>query len=343
MKILIEGPFDSESQMNPTVRKAFAQVNRFMQGIDRRAKDEGVPDAAYEVLTKLSDQEKKAFLKILKSLTLLTSGSVELVRSGGHGWNPRKTLAWKHPFSNVSAAVATLLGFDINAAVTQEDYHQASLHLDQISERSNIEFVGRDEHPFASTDPDRVAAGKKGAIRDRARYNDQEISTLYRGFHSLPKNVIKYMVTVGDISLGRAASSSTDLSIAMDYSRRKKGGFSAIFVMDNPSKIGLDAREFSKFENESEVIIKGDFKVEKVYLKSYGKFDYSGKNLFADTVLAADGQESIFDSPAKQQMIDLINLGDSVNDYHLDALGHFTARQFLKGDPLFFVFKGTIT
>ena len=339
MKILIEGPFDSESQMNPKVRKAFAQVNRFMKGIDPKAKDEGVPDAAYEVLINLSDQEKKGFLKILKSLTLLTSGNVEMVRNSGATWEPHKTQRWFRVFSNVSAAVATLLDFDINKKVTAEDYSQASTHLDQIAERSNIEFVGRDEHPFASTEPDRVAAGKRGAKRDRARYDATEISFLYRGLHELPANVVRYMLTTGNISLGRACSSSADRQIALDYASPKGDGFSALFIMKNPKKIGLDARELSKFENESEIIIKGDFKVDTIYLISYNNAELR----LGDSVLKADGQESVFASSSKQTMIDMLELGDRVNDYHLDALGHFTARKFKKGHAVFFVFEGTIT
>ena len=50
MKILIEGPFDSESQINPTVRKAFAKVNKFLTGMDEKVKAEGVPDIALSLI-----------------------------------------------------------------------------------------------------------------------------------------------------------------------------------------------------------------------------------------------------------------------------------------------------
>ena len=76
MRNLQEGPFDSESEMNPIVRKAFAKVNRFMKGIEPQAKDEGVPDAAYEVLIKLSDEEKKALILIRKLQLKTTSKQV---------------------------------------------------------------------------------------------------------------------------------------------------------------------------------------------------------------------------------------------------------------------------
>ena len=336
MRILQEGPFDSESEMNPIVRKAFAKVNRFMKGIEPQAKDEGVPDAAYEVLTKLNDEEKKAFLKVVKSLTLLTSGNVELVRNRGRGWEPHKSGRWKSVFSNVSASVATLLGFDINQKVTAEDYKQASSHLDQIANRSNIEFVGRNEHPYASTKPEDVESGKRGSKRDLARYEGEEISTLYRGLNSLSPSVIKYMLTTKNIELGRACSSSVDLDVAMAFAG--KDAISALFVMKNPNKIGLDAREFSKFENESEIIVKGSFEVETIYLKSFKRYD----SPFANSIIKADGQESIFDSANKQKMIEMMKLGDRVNDNHLDKLGHFAARNFEKGQSLFFVFVGKI-
>jgi hypothetical protein len=336
MRSLQEGPFDSESEMNPIVRKAFAKVNRFMQGIEPQAKDEGVPDAVYEVLTKLNDKEKKAFLKVIKSLTLLTSGNVELVRDYGKGWKPHKSGRWKSVFSNVSGSVATLLGFDINLKVTAEDYKQASMHLDQIANRSNIEFVGRSEYPYASTKPEDIESGKRGDKRDLARYEGEEISTLYRGLNSLPPSVVKYMLTTKNIQLGRACSSSVNPDIAMAFAG--KDAISVLFVMKNPNKLGLDAREFSKFELESEIIIKGSLEVETIYLKSFKRYD----SPFANSIIKADGQESIFDSANKQKMIEMMELGTRVNDYHLDELGQFAARNFEKGRSLFFVFVGTI-
>jgi hypothetical protein len=336
MRSLQEGPFDSESEMNPIVRKAFAKVNRFMQGIEPQAKDEGVPDAVYEVLTKLNDKEKKAFLKVIKSLTLLTSGNVELVRDYGKGWKPHKSGRWKSVFSNVSGSVATLLGFDINLKVTAEDYKQASMHLDQIANRSNIEFVGRSEYPYASTKPEDIESGKRGDKRDLARYEGEEISTLYRGLNSLSPSVVKYMLTTKNIQLGRACSSSVNPDIAMAFAG--KDAISALFVMKNPNKLGLDAREFSKFELESEIIIKGSLEVETIYLKSFKRYD----SPFANSIIKADGQESIFDSANKQKMIEMMELGTRVNDHHLDELGQFAARNFEKGRSLFFVFVGTI-
>ena len=107
------------------------------------------------------------------------------------------------------------------------------------------------------------------------------------------------MLTIKNIELGRACSASVDLDVAIAFAG--KDAISALFVMKNPNKIGLDAREFSKFEIESEIIIKGSLEVETIYLKS-----------------------------------------DRVNDNHLDKLGHFAARNFQKGQNLFFVFVGTI-
>lgn len=260
-------------------------------------------------------RKRRKLLKVIKSLTLLTSGNVELVRNRGRGWKPHKSGRWKSVFSNVSGSVATLLGFDINKKVTAEDYKQASAHLDQIAGRSNIEFVGRDEYPFASTKPEDVASAKRGAKRDLARYEGEEISTLYRGLNSLSPSVIKYMLTTKNIELGRACSSSVNPDIAMAFAG--KDAISALFVMKNPNKIGLDAREFSKFELESEIIVKGSFEVETIYLKSFKRYD----SPFANSIIKADGQESIFDSANKQKMIEMMKLGTRVNDYHLDKLG----------------------
>ena len=144
------------------------------------------------------------------------------------------------------------------------------------------------------------------------------------------------MLTIKNIELGRACSASVDLDVAIAFAG--KDAISALFVMKNPNKIGLDAREFSKFEIESEIIIKGSLEVDTIYLKSFKRYD----SPFVNSIIKADGQESIFDSAEKQKMIEMMELGDRVNDNHLDKLGHFAARNFQKGQNLFFVFVGTI-
>lgn len=338
MRSLEEGPFDSESTMNPVVRKAFAQVNKFLTAIDEDAKFEGVPDAAYMILEKLSPDEKKGFVKVVKSLSLLTGGNVEMVRNRGKTWASDKAGSWKQVLSPVSQNILHLLDFDINSTVTAEDYKQASIHLNQIADKSNIDFVSRFDHPMAdgiNIDP---GVKQRSTQRDRIRYDEKNISILYRGLHSLPKSVIRYMITSKEITLGNACSSTTDLDIASSFAGRERDGFSVLFVISNPKKIGVDARQFSKYANEYEVIIKGDLVVERVYCKSLQTTEAP----FLNTVMSADGQQSIFENEGKKKMIELIQLGHEIADEHLDEIGQFAGRNLQKGKNLYFIFKGTL-
>lgn len=338
MKILIEGPFDSESQLNPTVRKAFAKVNKFLTGMDEKVKAEGVPDIAFMILEKLNPVEKEGFIKIIKSLTLLTSGNVEMVRNRGKTWDRKKAQRWKRVLSPVSKNILYMLDFDINSIVSAEDYRQASIHLSQIADKSNIEFVSRFDHPMADGIPVDADTKQRSTQRDKARYDGENISVLYRGLNDLPENVIKYMITAKEISLGNACSSSTDVDVAQAFAGKRRDGFSALFVMSNPKKIGVDARQFSKFSIEKEIIIKGNFVIESVFCKTMHRTEPP----FQNTVLQADGQQSIFENQPKKTMIDLAQIGHKVTDEHLDLIGQFKGRKLQKGNNLYFIFKGTL-
>jgi hypothetical protein len=338
MKILIEGPFDSESTINPVVRKAFAKVNKFLTAVDEEAKFEGVPDVAYEILEKLNPDEKKGFIKIVKSLSLLTAGNVEMVRNRGKTWNRDEASSWKEVLSPVSQNILYLLDFDINSQVTAEDYKQASIHLNQIAGKSNIEFVSRFDHPMASGLDIDPGVRQRSTQRDKMRYDKKNISILYRGLHSLPESVIRYMITSKEITLPNACSSSTDLDIASSFAGKSRSAFNALLVISNPKKIGVDARQFSKFTNEHEIIIKGNFVVEAIYCKTLQTIEPP----FINTALMADGQKPIFENERKKKMIELIQLGHKITDEHLDEIGQFAGRNLQKGKNLYFIFKGTL-
>ena len=324
--------------MNPKVRKAFAKVNKFIAGMEGEEKSEGVPDVAFMILEKLTPIEKQGFIKIIKSLTLLTSGNVEMVRNRGRTWDKKRASRWKRVASPISRNVLDMLGFDINSIVTAEDYRLASIHLNQIADKSNIEFVSRFDHPMSPETGIDPGTKQRSTKRDKMRYDEKNISILYRGLNNLPESVIRYMITAKEITLGNACSSSTDMEVAQSFAAKKRDGFCVLFVIDNPKKIGLDARQFSDFTIEKEIIIKGDLVVKNVFCKTISR----KSDPFADVALVADGQQSIFENQPKKTMIDLVQIGHTVTDEHLDLIGQFAGRNLKKGDNLYFIFKGTL-
>ena len=78
--------------------------------------------------------------------------------------------------------------------------------------------------------------------------------------------------------------------------------------------------------------------VERVYCKSLQTIEAP----FLNTVLSADGQQSIFENEGKKKMIELIQLGHEITDEHLDEIGQFAGRNLRKGRNLYFIFKGTL-
>ena len=99
----------SKTTLDPKVRKAFAKVNKFLTDIEYNVKSKKVPDTISKILGELSPVEKQGFIKIIKSLTLLTSGNVEMVRNRGKTWDRKKAQRWERVASPVSLNVLNLL------------------------------------------------------------------------------------------------------------------------------------------------------------------------------------------------------------------------------------------
>ena len=135
MKTLLEIALMSErtSSMDPEVRKTFSQVNRFLQGnVLNRNYGTLKPNLA-KSLSDLDDNDKERFVKIIKSLTLLTSGNVAMVRDFGKSWSKEEASNWDSILSQNSDAVLKHLGFDTSQEVTARDYYEAGWHLEKIS------------------------------------------------------------------------------------------------------------------------------------------------------------------------------------------------------------------
>ena len=278
MKTLLEIAFMSErtSSMDPEVRKTFSQVNKFLDNVSAQG---GLSPGIAKILSDMDSDDKERLINVIKSLTLLTSGNVAMVRNFGKTWSEDQASSWDYILSDNSKYVLRQLGFNTDEEVSRRDYARAGQHLQKLSGESNIEFAGsrfddpdyaeKYDDPFGAAD---IPAEKRAqaVARDKAAF-EGDISTLYRGFHSISKDLMEgflYNAVSSWINIGRAASSSVDIDTALNFANR--AAYSVLFVMDNPNKIGLDARKMSKYSHEYEIIISGGFVVRRIYMSRAG-------------------------------------------------------------------------
>jgi len=261
MKKINEGPFDSKSSMNSNVRKAFNVVNKLLKIVWSDQGDNTVDTTdAFQIIKSLSDKDKKALLDIVKSIVLLTSANVKTVRSYGETFEPKMAKPWADVAGTNANHLMDLLYFDNNQKITKEDYKRAAIHLEQLGKESHILRL------YDKVYPD----------RDRGQKNYHDISILHRGFKNIPGKAIAYWLNTPTISLPRACSSTTMLPTATNFARQTdmgRGNYGVVFIMKNPKKIGLDARKFSRYSNEFEIIVKGTFKPETLHVTNSFRHD----------------------------------------------------------------------
>ena len=288
MKKINEGPFDSKSSMNSNVRKAFGVVNKLLKIVWSDQGDNTADTTeAFQIIKSLSDKDKKAILNIVKSITLLTSANVKTVRSYGETFEPKMAKSWATVAGTNANHLMDLLYFDSNQKITKEDYKRAAIHLEQLGKESHILKLDDKEYPD----------------RDPGQKNYDDISILYRGFKNIPNEALAYWLSTTIISLPRACSSSAMLPTARNFARQTKdsaGSCGVVFIMKNPKKIGLDARKFSRYSNEFEIIVKGGFKPEALYVTNTNQREDLKKASYLKMDLTAFGDKR------REKLLDMV-------------------------------------
>ena len=291
MKKINEGPFDSKSSMNPNVRKAFGVVNKLLKIVWSDQGDNTADTTeAFQIIKSLSDKDKKAILNIVKSIVLLTSANVETVRSYGETFEPKMAKPWATVASTNANHLMDLLYFDSNQKITKEDYKRAGHHLEQLGKETHIQKLDDKEYPD----------------RDPGQKNYDHISLLYRGFKNIPGKAIAYWLNTPVISLPRACSSSTMFPTATNFARQTdmgRGNYGVVFIMRNPKKIGLDARKFSRYSNEFEIIVKGTFKPETLYVTDSS---FKHGDIKKASYLTMDLRGSGFGDTKREEVVEMV-------------------------------------
>lgn len=215
----------------------------------------------------LTDEEKQLLVKVLKAMGMLVSGDqMEVLRdpskfdekSGeedfGMMWH--LTLA-----ANVRYAIkAADPSFDEDGYPTKQDYIMANEILKVMGSSS------------LSTD---VLAQYDDLPSDRPELSGG-FETLYRGLQKVPDRVIRRVANKRPWSIKHGVSTSYDKQQAEEFAGMQSDGTSGkqgpaiMFTINNPQKKGFIADELSEF-GEQEVILAGDFQINKWILSVNGK------------------------------------------------------------------------
>ena len=223
----------------------------------------------------LTNKDFDAMGTILKSMILMTSGSVATVRDPD-SFDPLKTSSWNNITRARLANLFILLGLDIMEQISKQDYKTANSLLKKMGsssiEMSDIEAkVG--PNGFSTMKPE----------------NLQISTTLWRGLKKLSIDAINLILNKKDNwDIGRAVSTSEVMDMAYEFATDVPGGETnnrVVLQIKNPKRKGFRAGRLSKFQ-EDEVILSGQLRIIDWSLSA--EVLWTGKNIKDNTLQKRD-------------------------------------------------------
>lgn len=275
-------------------------------------------------IASLTDEEKQLLVKVLKAMGMLVSGDeMEVLRDPSKFDEKRGEanfgMVWYHILStNVRHAIkAADPLFDENAKPTKQDYVMANEILKVMGSSSlSADIVAQyDDLPF---DKPELSAG---------------FETLYRGLNKVSDRIIRRVAIKKPWSIKHGVSTSYDKNSAMNFCGLQSDGTSGgqgpaiFFKINNPEKKGFIADELSEY-GESEVILSGDFKIDKWVLSTTGKMSsmVGGKLRGERTLMQINSETMEIKFIYKQlKKIDFLRFTDK--QLFLDAVDKYTFNQ----------------
>ena len=225
--------------------------------------------------TGLTNKDLDAMSTILKSMILMTSGSVATVRDPD-SFDPLKTSSWNNITRARLANLFTFLGLDIMEQISKQDYKTANSLLKKMGsssiEMSDIEAkVG--PNGFSTMKPE----------------NLQISTTLWRGLKKLSFDAIILMIDAkNNWDIGRAVSTSEVMDVAYEFATDVPSGETnnrVVLQIKNPKRKGFRAGRLSKFQ-EDEVILSGQLRIIDWSLSA--EVLWTGKNIKDNTLQKRD-------------------------------------------------------
>lgn len=271
------------------VARILNQVYRFEPNVGPNQVKYVQKQMATKTLAKLlkTDEEEKAFINTILTMTLLTSGAVDFVRNP-EIWSPEKSInkdgtkrRWSHILSNGSDVALSALGFPTYELITKEQYQLANKLLPMIG--STVISSSEVMEAFTKADVGSINKDFKAAMTgDKDHLGAEKV--LYRGLHSMPASVIKFLANPGvSWDMSRGVSTSYDYGSAEGF--MNKGGNGIIFHMKNETGRGFTADALSKYKPEREVILSGTIVVEDFMLTVYAGEEFDQDKGFDDELV----------------------------------------------------------
>ena len=223
----------------------------------------------------LTNKDFDAMGTILKSMILMTSGSVATVRDPD-SFDPLKTSSWNNITRARLANLFILLGLDIMEQISKQDYKTANSLLKKMGsssiEMSDIEAkVG--PNGFSTMKPEKI----------------QISETLWRGLKKLSFDAIILMIDAkNNWDIGRAVSTSEVMDVAYEFATDVPSGETnnrVVLQIKNPKRKGFRAGRLSKFQ-EDEVILSGQLRIIDWSLSA--EVLWTGKNIKDNTLQKRD-------------------------------------------------------
>ena len=234
-----------------------------------------------KALRSLNKKEKGYLFDILKAMTLLTSGSVETVRSPSQ-YDPSLAKDFKSIFSENTMKILDILRINYSyLGPTKQDYELAKKLLPIIGSDYLTDTDFFQDRSVANLSRDAIAAGDERLLGYK---------TTWRGLAAMDNKTIAAALRVGsNWDIQRGVSTSTDIRTAVDYAgmadvkidgsditkfvveplksfgvgAEKSGGPSSmLFKFLNPKGTGMVARRLSAYSGESETILSGKATIE---------------------------------------------------------------------------------
>jgi len=248
-------------------------LGRMIQSIDR----------ANAVLT---PEDKKVMADITIAMILLTAGNQETVR------NPS---SYKRP--GLNGMIKNLTNFGIRRTI---DLLSLPVDIERLPNKQDYELAHK-LLPYmgsSTVSSDDISPFTVDDERGRISSSAEGYSQVYRGLQDVSNNVHKFLVSSPTWDMKRGVSTSRDLSEASKFAGVPFDdsilaptifGPSVLFHIQNESKRGFHAGDFSKYPGEREVILSGDLQVDSWEYSTLGtlevsngsihtfRFDYDGK------------------------------------------------------------------
>tara|TARA_X000001382_G_scaffold129102_1_gene120286 strand:- start:539 stop:1576 length:1038 start_codon:yes stop_codon:yes gene_type:complete len=281
-----------------------------------------------EKVALLDDDQKQSLVKVLKAVTLLVyGGEMEILRdpSKFDDLMAKGGATFNHPWVQIASMVvlqaiyAADPSFDENDSPTPEDYIMAKKVLTAIGSSTTSSGAVTD------MDPD---------VRAKSPEHLSGYDTLYRGLKGVSDRIIRRVAIKKPWSIKHGVSTSYEKRTAMDFAGLQSdgtasgGGPSVFFTINNPKKKGFIADTLSDY-GEYEVILSGDFQIDKWILSGHGRMSAKVDDKYTGirTLMQANSEtmEIKFIYQQHFRAVDVLTFDD--NQLFLDAIDKYAFNQ----------------